>query len=225
MRKLKIFWKIFYLSSLLFVGISFLLVLSLRWINPPGSAFTFAYNIHHDKNAQINWVSLKDISPWLQMSVIASEDQRFPNHWGFDIDSIKDSLEENKARPRGASTISQQTAKNLFLWNGRNYLRKGLEVWFTLLMELTWSKERILEVYLNVAEFGPGVYGAEMAAQNYFNISATKLNPWQSGLMAAVLPNPKRMLVAKPSPYVQSRAYEIYTWVNKLGGKKYLENL
>lgn len=201
------------------------MVLALRWINPPGSAFTFAYNMQHDNKAQIAWADLEDISPWLQVSVMAAEDQKFPDHWGFDIESIQKAMNEKRKRTRGASTISQQVAKNLFLWNGRSYLRKGLEVWFTLLIELCWPKERILEIYLNVAEFGPGVYGAEAAARRYFDLPASRLGPLQAGIMTAVLPNPKRMSVARPSEYVQTRAFEIYNQVQQLGGADFLKSL
>jgi len=200
-------------------------VLALRWINPPGSAFTFAYNMQHENKVEIRWQQLEHISPWLQMSVIAAEDQKFPTHWGFDIESIQKALNENRKRTRGASTITQQVAKNLFLWNGRSYVRKGLEVWFTLLLEVCWPKERILEIYLNVAEFGPGVYGAENAARRYFNLPASEISPWQAGVMAAVLPNPKRMSVARPSEYVQTRAYEIYNQVQLVGGATFLKSL
>lgn len=212
-------------SGLLFSTGSFLLVLAFRWVNPPGSAFIALYEIQQDQSAMQLWVPLEDISPWLQVSVIASEDQKFPRHFGFDIESIQKSLDENSSRPRGASTITQQVAKNLFLWNGRSYIRKGIEAWFTLLIEVLWSKERILEVYLNIAEFGPGVYGAEAAAQTFFGKAASQLAPLEAGTLAAVLPNPKRMSAAKPSAYVQSRAYTIYKMADKLGGTTYLQNL
>jgi monofunctional biosynthetic peptidoglycan transglycosylase len=212
-------------TSLLFLIGSTLLVLTLRWVDPPSSAFIFAYNLGSDKKAVQKWVPIDAVSPWLQISVISSEDQKFPQHSGFDIESIQKALNEKRGRPRGASTITQQVAKNLFLWNGRSYIRKGIEVWFTFLLELFWSKERILEVYLNVAEFGPGIYGAEAAAQSFYRKSAIKLSPWQSGLLAAVLPNPKKMSAKTPSEYVQSRAAQIYAEVEQLGGTAFLHNL
>lgn len=212
-------------TSLLFLIGSTVLVLTLRWVDPPSSAFIFAYNLGNDKKAVQKWVPIEAISPWLKISVIASEDQKFPQHSGFDIESIQKALNEKRARPRGASTITQQVAKNLFLWNGRSYLRKGIEVWFTMLLELLWSKERILEVYVNVAEFGPGIYGAEAAAQSFYGKPASKLTPWESGLLAAVLPNPKRMSAKTPSEYVRSRASQIYAEVEQLGGTAFLHNL
>lgn len=217
--------KIFIGLSLVFIIGSATAVLILRWVDPGSSAFIIAWEIDNNRQAKQHWRPLNNISPWLQISVIASEDQKFPHHYGFDIESIQKSLDENRKRPRGASTISQQVAKNLFLWNGRSYLRKAIEAWFTLLIETLWPKERILEVYLNIAEFGPGVYGAEAAARSFFNISAQRITPWQAGLLAAVLPNPKRMSAARPSEYVQSRAHTIHQMARQLGGVTYLKDL
>lgn len=208
----------------LIVG-SFMLVLALRWIDPPGSMVMLVWQLEHENEIAQQWRPLSQISPHLQMSVIASEDQKFAEHFGFDLKSIQQALDEKRRRPRGASTISQQVAKNLFLWHGRSYLRKGLEAWFTLQMELLWPKQRILEMYLNLAEFGDGVYGAEAAAQRFFGGSAKHLNAWQSGLLAAVLPNPKRMSAARPSFYVQERARKIGSLVRQMGGTGYLKKL
>ncbi len=157
------------------------------------------------------WVSGRQISDHLRLAVVASEDQRFFTHWGFDLVEIKRAVEENKERqrPRGASTISQQTAKNLFLWPQSSWLRKGLETWFTLLIELFWSKERILEVYLNCIETGDGIYGAEAVAREHFGTTALKLTPAQSALIAATLPNPRRFNSQKPSPYLRQRQQQI----------------
>ena len=202
-----------------------LVVLGLRWINPPGSAFIYSYNLDNNPDTTIIWTDLENISPWLQMSVIAAEDQKFPFHWGFDFASIEKAINEDRQRKRGASTISQQLTKNLLLWKGRSYFRKALEVWFTFLIECLWPKERILEVYLNIIEFGPGIYGAEKAARRYFQLSANDINPFQAGLMAAVLPNPNRMSLAQPSDYVQKRAFEIYQQVQLLGGTDFLKTL
>jgi monofunctional biosynthetic peptidoglycan transglycosylase len=156
--------------------------------------------------------------------VVAAEDQKFPTHFGFDFQSISEALEENRERSRGASTITQQVAKNLFLWSGHSYARKLIEAWFAALIELCWPKQRILEVYLNIAEFGPGIYGAEAASQAFFGKPARLLNTYQSALLAAVLPNPRQMSAARPSSYVNGRAWEILLLARDLGGAKYLES-
>lgn len=208
-----------------FTVVTALLVLSLRWINPPSSMVIANWEQESGRRAQQQWRPLEQISANLQMAVIASEDQKFPHHIGFDFSAMQKALSEDRKRIRGASTITQQTAKNLFLWNGRSYLRKGLEAWFTLLMETFWSKERILEVYLNVAEFGEGIYGAEAASRHHFGRSAQHLGRWQSGLLAAVLPSPKRMSARYPSDYVQSRASTITRQIRQLGGAGYLKSL
>lgn len=205
--------------------LSALLVLSLRWINPPTSAVIVAWELQQGRKAVHQWQPLQQISPHLQIAVIASEDQKFPDHGGFDIESIRKALREDRASIRGASTITQQVAKNLFLWNGRSYLRKGVEAWFTLLMEGLWSKQRILEVYLNIAEFGEGVYGAEAAAQTFFARPASRLSPWQAATLATVLPSPKKMSAKHPSAYVVSRAATIQRMVGQLGGTRYLNKL
>ena len=154
-----------------------------------------------------DWVSLDEISPDLQLAVICSEDQNFLEHHGFDFDAIEKALKHNEKNKRkwGASTISQQTAKNVFLWQGRSWLRKGFEVYFTALIELFWSKERIMQVYLNVIEMGKGIYGAEAASKIYFHKSAKNLSARESALIAAVLPNPRKWSPAKPTPYVLRR--------------------
>jgi len=224
-RYLKIATKTLLWLGAGFITLSFLLVLALRWINPPTSAVIVAWELQSGRTAAHKWRSLDSISPYLQIAVITSEDQKFPDHFGFDIESIQQSLDENNSRPRGASTITQQTAKNLFLWNGRSYLRKGIEVWFTLLLEVLWPKERILEVYLNIAEFGEGVYGAQAAAENFYGIPAKNINNWQAGLLAAVLPSPKKMSAKNPSDYVRSRASTINGMSEKLGGAGYLRRL
>lgn len=153
------------------------------------------------------WKPMAEISESLQLAVVCAEDQKFPEHNGFDFEAIEKAWEHNRdgKRKRGASTISQQCAKNLFLWPGRTWVRKGLETYFTVLIELLWSKERILEVYLNIIELGNGVYGAEAAAQEFFNTSAQKLSRPQAALLAAVLPNPRQYSAAKPSAYVRGR--------------------
>lgn len=179
-------------------------VLALRWIDPPTSAFMLA----HRGPVQYEWRDLADISRELPIAVVAAEDQKFPHHDGFDVDAIRQALDEAEAgeRARGASTISQQVAKNLFLWPGGGYVRKGIEAGFTVLIEKLWSKERILEVYLNIAEFGPGIYGVEAASQAFFKKPAAKLQPFEAARLAAVLPSPRRWRAASPGPYVQARA-------------------
>ena len=164
------------------------------------------------------WVPLSDISPHLLQAVVAAEDQKFLSHHGFDLQAIEKALDYNSKgkRIRGASTISQQTAKNVFLWTGRSWLRKGLETGLTVLLESVWGKPRILEVYLNSIEFGPGVYGAEAAAKRYFGTSAAKLSRSQAALLAAVLPNPHRFSVQKPSAYVSKRQHWILRQMRQL---------
>ncbi len=154
-----------------------------------------------------HWVPLKEISPNLQLAVVCSEDQNFINHSGFDFEAIDKAMEFNKKhkRTRGASTISQQTAKNVFLWSGRSWIRKGFEVYFTFLIETFWSKQRIMEVYLNVIEMGDGVYGAQAASTKFFHKDAKKLSQGESALIAAVLPNPRKFSAAKPSGYISNR--------------------
>ncbi|KUJ82947.1 monofunctional biosynthetic peptidoglycan transglycosylase [Microbulbifer flavimaris] len=208
-----------------FATASAVLVLALRWIDPPSSAVILAWELRNGRQARQQWQPLENISPQLQMAVIAAEDQKFAHHFGFDFASLQKALSEDRKRPRGASTITQQTAKNLFLWHGRSYLRKGLEAWFTILMEVLWPKERILEVYLNIAEFGEGVYGAQAAAHQFFGSPARHLRSWQAGRLAAVLPNPKRMSAQYPSHYVRSRAAAINRQVRQLGGSSYLRAL
>ena len=179
----------------------------------------FGYVAHSD------WVSMDEISPWMGLAVIAAEDQKFPDHWGFDVSAIEKALahnERNENRIRGASTLSQQTAKNLFLWDGRSWVRKGLEAGLTLGMETVWSKKRILTVYLNVAEFGDGVFGVEAAAQRYFHKPASRLSLSEAALLAAVLPNPLRFKANAPSGYVRSRQVWIMRQMRQLGGESFM---
>lgn len=179
----------------------------------------FRYVAHSD------WVSMDEISPWMGLAVIAAEDQKFPQHWGFDVSAIEKALahnERNENRIRGASTLSQQTAKNLFLWDGRSWVRKGLEAGLTLGMETVWSKKRILTVYLNIAEFGDGVFGVEAAAQRYFHKPASRLSLSESALLAAVLPNPIRFKANAPSGYVRNRQAWIMRQMRQLGGESFM---
>jgi monofunctional biosynthetic peptidoglycan transglycosylase len=179
----------------------------------------FSYVAHSD------WVSMDEISPWMGLAVIAAEDQKFPDHWGFDVTAIEKAIahnERNENRVRGASTLSQQTAKNLFLWDGRSYLRKGLEAGLTLGMEVVWTKRRILAVYLNIAEFGDGVFGVEAASQRYFHKPASRLTASEAALLAAVLPNPIRFKANAPSGYVHQRQQWILRQMRQLGGESFM---
>jgi monofunctional biosynthetic peptidoglycan transglycosylase len=161
------------------------------------------------------------------VAVIAAEDQMFPVHHGFDYEAIQKAIDHNESgkRIRGASTLTQQTAKNLFLWSGRTWIRKGLEAYFTVLLETFWSKRRILETYLNIAEFGDGIYGVEAASQHYFHKPAARLSSEEAALLAAILPNPRRYSVNKPGPYVRERQQSILTQIGQLGGPRVLSTL
>ncbi len=219
--------------ALLLVVLTAAPVLALRWWNPVTSAYMLRARIHatlvHDSayRTQYLWVDLEHISPNAALAVIASEDQRFPFHAGFDFRSIRQAVRasERGKRLRGASTISQQVARNLFLWSGHSYVRKALEAWLTVLLEASWPKERILEVYLNIAQFGRGVYGVEAASHQFFREPATRLTPDQAALLAAVLPNPLLLKVASPSRYVLERRDWIVGQMRRLGGDTYLERV
>lgn len=191
------------------VATTLLAVLPWRWVPPPTTAFIATARRASEGGVRYRWVDRDEIAPALARCVIASEDQKFLDHFGFDFASIWDAAREHTGVRRGASTISQQVAKNLYLWPGRSYLRKGLEAYLTLWIEVLWPKERILEVYLNIAEFGPGVFGAEAASREFFQRPASALSEREAALMAAVLPNPKQLSLANPSPYVRERADEI----------------
>ena len=204
---------------------SIALVLPWRWLKPPTSAFMLRDQFVNSRKIHHRWVAWEGMTAYLPIAVVAAEDQKFPNHRGFDFDAIAKATRERRGRMRGASTISQQVAKNLFLWPGRSYVRKGLEAWLTVVIETLWSKKRILEVYLNVAEFGPGVYGVGAASEKFFHRPPRRLSLHQASLLAAVLPSPRRMSAARPSTYVDRRAREIAGWVRKLGGPQYLSDL
>jgi len=205
---------------------SILWVLIYRWLPVPFTplmGIRLVEQVVDGKGVRFekDWVSIDEISPSLQLAVVSSEDQLFLDHFGFDIEAIKRAMKHNKKKKkkniRGASTISQQTAKNVFLWQGRNWIRKGLEVYFTGLIELIWSKERILEVYLNVIEMGDGIYGAEAASQVYFNRPAEKLSAHQAALIAATLPNPRKYSAVKPSNYIKGRQQWILRQMKNIG--------
>lgn len=178
---------------------------------------------HFDYVAHSDWVGHDDISPWIGLAVIASEDQKFPVHWGFDMAAIESVLDSRDERMRGASTLSQQTAKNLFLWDGRSWLRKGLEAGLTVGIETVWTKRRILTVYLNIAEFGAGTFGVEAAAKRYFHKPASRLTMSEAALLAAVLPNPIRFRADAPSGYIRQRQQWIMRQMRQLGGERFLQ--
>jgi monofunctional biosynthetic peptidoglycan transglycosylase len=222
------------LAILACVVLSVLVVVTLRWVDPPSSAFMLETRLNalsegdRTYRTDYEWVSLEHISPHAAIAVVASEDQQFPFHAGFDLNSIRESVrasEKGKKKLRGASTISQQVAKNLFLWNGYSFVRKGLEAWLTVIMELTWPKERILEVYLNIAEFGKGIYGVEAAATRFFHKPASRLTSSEAATLAAVLPNPIKMHADRPSAYVTERRDQILGQMRALGGASYLQAL
>lgn len=211
---------------LLSVGV----VALLRFVPPPTSAFMLQRQasawLQHEPGFALHyqWVPWPDTGVWLPLAVVAAEDQKFPAHHGFDVASIRKALLEagEGERLRGASTISQQTAKNLFLWGGRSFARKGLEAYFTVLIELLWPKQRILEVYVNIAEFDDGVYGVGAAARHIFHTSPDNLSPAQAARLAAVLPNPKDLHAANPSAYVERRTEWIRRQMHQLGGSDYV---
>jgi len=205
-----------------FIVLSVIVTLPLRWIHPVTTSFILQDRAASSADMRRMWTPFEEMSRHLPIAVVAAEDQMFPFHNGFDLESISKAMNEDRDRPRGASTISMQLAKNLYLWPGRSMLRKGLEAWFTVLIELFWPKERILEVYLNVVEFGNGIYGAESASQYHFGKSVSQIGPYESALLAAVLPSPGRMSAGNPSAYVYRRAAQITSEVRRLGGSGYL---
>jgi monofunctional biosynthetic peptidoglycan transglycosylase len=206
-------WRIVKRVLIFLILFQFFYILLLKWVDPPftltqlGSLFT-GNGLHRD------YVDMKEISPYARLSFIAAEDQLFPDHNGFDWKSIQKAIAYNKKKPnrvKGASTISQQVAKNVFLWQGRSWFRKAMEAYFTFMIELLWGKKRIMEMYLNVSEMGPGLFGIEIAAQHYFNKPAIKLTRREAAMIAACMPNPKVYTVKPLSRYVATR----YPWVMK----------
>ena len=219
-------------APVVFAVFSVVQVLVLRFVDPPFSTVMlfrqveavaqgdWKFRLHYQ------WCDLEDMARSVPISLVAAEDQRFPEHNGFDLQAIEKAREHNErgGRLRGASTISQQTAKNLFLWQGRSWLRKGLEVWYTVLIEALWPKQRIIEMYANVAEFGDGIYGVQAASRSYWGKDAARLSPAESARLAAVLPSPRRYNAAKPGPYVQRRAAWIQRQARQLGGADYVDD-
>ena len=218
MKMLSRTWR-FIKRTVLFLFIAQLIyIVALKWVNPPITITQIASFVKGNGLHKQN-VSKEEISANAKLAVIASEDQLFPDHNGFDWKSIQKAMEYNQRKPgrtRGGSTISQQTAKNVFLWQGRSWVRKGLETYFTFMIEKIWGKERILEVYLNVAETGKGIFGIEQASQTYFKRSAKNLSAYEAAAIAAALPNPVKYSVKPPSPYIQSRTVQIVQQMNFL---------
>ena len=227
----KFIWK----TCLVFFILSIVSVIIFRWVPVPITPLMIIRSceqIGSEKGIIMkhDWVPLEEISPKLQLAFVCSEDQNYLKHFGFDMGAIKKAMKENEEgkRFRGGSTITQQTAKNVFLWQGRSYLRKGLEAWFTLLIEIFWSKERIMEVYLNSIEMGNGIYGAEAASQFWFNKTAAKLTKDDASAIAAILPNPLNYKANPPSSYIQKRKawvkQQMNYWGNKLDYNKYKDD-
>jgi monofunctional biosynthetic peptidoglycan transglycosylase len=216
--------------------LSILPVLALRWIDPPTSAFMLqrqyeAWRKDQKRfNLKFEWVPWQAMSGDAALAVMAAEDQKFPQHWGFDAEQISKALEERQQgeRFRGASTITQQVAKNLFLWPGKSFIRKGIEAYFTVLIELLWSKKRIMEIYLNLAQFGDDTFGIGAASRRNYGISPSRLQRWECAMLAVVLPDPKRMRLDRPSLYMWKRMNQILEEMDRLdriNGKPYVRQL
>ncbi len=225
--------KVFIFQVILyFFGISIASVLLFKFVPVPITSTMIARKfeaIGEGKDSALNydWVSYDEMSKEAPLAVVAAEDQLYPNHHGFDFDAMSHAFQQNikGKKLRGASTLSQQVAKNVFLWQSRSYVRKVLEVYFTILIELIWGKERILEVYLNVAEMGDMTFGIEEASNRYFGISAKKLSRSQAARIAAILPSPRKWSAANPGPYVNRRTNQIVRQMRGLGGVSYIKNL
>jgi monofunctional biosynthetic peptidoglycan transglycosylase len=207
-----VIWRILKKAIVYFLAITLLSVIVFKWVPVPITPLMIIRCVEQkqegkDLKLAKDWESLDNISNKLQLAVVCTEDQNYLTHNGFDFSAIQKAMKENKwkKRKRGASTISQQTAKNLFLWPGHSWIRKGLEVYFTFLIEVFWSKERIMEVYLNIIEMGNGIYGAEAASQIYFNKSAANLSNQQAAAIAVILPNPRKFSATKPTAYTLKR--------------------
>ncbi len=218
------FFKFIFKAIIVFLVLSVFSVIAFRWIPVPFTPLMIIRNMEQWSKGEKapfehDWVPLKKISPNLGKAVIVSEDQKFMEHFGFDFEAIEKAFEKNKKKKRikGGSTISQQTAKNVFLWPQRSYVRKGFEVYFTFLIEVFWSKERILEVYLNSIEMGNGIYGAEAAAQHWFRKPAAKLSKYEAASIAAILPNPRKYRATRSSGYIENRKSWIMRQMNYFG--------
>lgn len=218
-------WK----AALWFFGLSIFFVVLFRFVPVPVTPLMVIRSVEQvfgedDLRLKHDWVPIEEISRHLPLAVVCSEDQNFMNHSGFDLDAIQRSVDAAKRgvkRVKGASTISQQTAKNVFLWPGRSWIRKGFEAYFTVLIEFVWPKERIMEVYLNSIEMGKGIYGAQAAAEFYWKTSAKNLSRSQAAAIAAILPNPRKYSANPPGPYVQSRIGWILGQMDQWGTLKF----
>lgn len=228
-------WTLFWKGCVAFIILSIVSVIIFRWVPIPITPLMLVRCIEQksdgkDMTLKHDWVPLGEISPKLQLAVVCSEDQNYLKHFGFDWGAMEKAMKENEEgkRFRGGSTITQQTAKNVFLWQGRSYLRKAFEAWFTLLIEVFWSKERIMEVYLNSIEMGNGIYGAEAASQHWFKKSAKKLTKDEAASIAAILPNPLRLKAKPATAYVNKRKgwimQQMNFWGNKLDYNKYKDD-
>ena len=218
--------KTFLFLALFIVLLSFVLVSPLRWVDPPTTAFMLQDN-SGIRPLQHEWVDWADLGDALPIAVVAAEDQKFAGHMGFDVESIRDSVDEYAEGEslRGASTITQQVAKNLYLWPSRSFLRKGIEAYFAALLEAMLSKRRILEIYLNIAEFGPGIYGSAAASESYFGKAPSALEDTEAALLAAVLPSPKRLHVESPSSYLRERQSWIIGNMERLRREQWILSL
>ena len=204
-----------------------LVIIILRFVPPPTTSFMLLRHVERAFESAsgppilYEWTPLSRISPGMALAAVAAEDQNFPHHWGFDLEAIARAMKHNEkhSRIRGASTISQQVAKNLFLWPGRSFLRKGLEAGLTILIEAIWPKRRILEVYLNIAEFGDSTYGVNAAARRYFGKAPHQLSLYESALLASTLPNPRKLAPHRPSPYLMHRARWVQNQIQQLGSE------
>ena len=219
------FWLYFLIASILVVFL-------MRWFNPIFSSIMIQRQIKTLLNGELkfinnSWIDYEDVSKYVPIALIAAEDQNFSNHFGFDFEQIKKAMKQNtyRKRIRGASTITQQLSKNLFLWEGKSFIRKGIEAYFTILIETLWDKKRILEVYMNVIELGDMTFGVATATEKYLKKDASKLSINEAALIASVLPNPKRFSITRPSGYVRARQSWIIRQIYSLGGIDYLKHL
>ena len=229
MKKLRqLLVKFLFRLVLIFVVLSLFIVVPFRWLNPPVTmvmADRWLSSSNDSFKLEQQWLNWNDMPKRSALAVVASEDQLFPLHHGFDVDAIVSVLKSlgNGKQMRGASTISQQVARNVYLWTGRSWIRKGLEAWFTLLIEVAWGKQRILEVYLNIAEWGEGVFGLEAASHHHFGKTASKLTPMQLALLASSLPSPLKYDPAHPDQHLRERAKWNLKQQRRLGGVQWLK--
>jgi monofunctional biosynthetic peptidoglycan transglycosylase len=230
MKRLRRILLFLLIIALGFGTLSVAITILFRFVAPPVSALMIERRFDslregRQYTAHYQWIDFDRIAPTMAAAVIAAEDQNFSSHHGFDWDAIQRAIDydENGTRVRGASTLTQQTAKNMFLWPKRNWLRKGFEAYFTVLLESCWGKRRILETYLNIVEFGDGIYGVEAASQRFFHKSSSRLTPEDAALLAAVLPNPHRLRANAPSNYVRERQQWILRQMRQLGGVSFVQ--